>query len=111
MIVRFSTGGRGRDPSTRGSALELSPDMGSLSTGSVNFPSIILENGPRRGRPGHARMKTFGVRPEIELFDLSHVPGAPQLIQAGVMDEAAICAGCNRCERIRCLPEEAPCST
>src|SRR3954470_17750514 len=34
MIVQFSTGGRGRDPSARGSSLYLKPDMASLSTGS-----------------------------------------------------------------------------
>src|SRR5215213_44989 len=44
MIVQFSTGGRGRDPSARGSSLHLKPDMASLSTGSVNFPTIIYEN-------------------------------------------------------------------
>src|SRR5918994_5730947 len=44
MIVQFSTGGRGRDPAARGSSLYLRPDMGSLSTGSVNFPTIIYEN-------------------------------------------------------------------
>ena len=50
MIVQFSTGGRGRDPAARGSALYLKPDMASLSTGSVNFPSIIYENHPTPGR-------------------------------------------------------------
>src|SRR5688572_9440582 len=44
MIVQFSTGGRGRDHSARGSALYLRPEMASLSTGSVNFPTIIYEN-------------------------------------------------------------------
>lgn len=43
-IIQFSTGGRGRDPSARGSARDLRPDMASLSTGSVNFPTIIYEN-------------------------------------------------------------------
>jgi uncharacterized protein (DUF849 family) len=32
-------------------------------------------------------MKTHGVRPEIELFDLSHIHGARRLIDAGLMDE------------------------
>ncbi len=41
MIVQFSTGGRGRDQAARGSALYLRPDMASLSTGSVNFPTIV----------------------------------------------------------------------
>src|SRR4028119_865906 len=44
MIIQFSTGGRGRDPSPRSSALYLRPDMASLSTGSVNFPTIIYAN-------------------------------------------------------------------
>src|ERR1700730_16606265 len=44
MIVQFSTGGRGRDPAARGNALELRPDMASLATGSVNFPTIVYEN-------------------------------------------------------------------
>src|SRR6476659_9172191 len=50
MIIQFSTGGRGRDPSARGSALYLKPDMGSLSTGSVNFPTIVYENSTVRVR-------------------------------------------------------------
>ena len=44
MIVQFSTGGRGRDPAARGLALVHRPDMASLSTGSVNFPTIVYEN-------------------------------------------------------------------
>jgi 3-keto-5-aminohexanoate cleavage enzyme len=87
MIVQFSTSGRGRDPASRGNALELRPDMGSLSTGSVNFPSIVYENSPAPVTDLAARMKTYGVRPEIELFDLSHIHGARRLIEAGLMDE------------------------
>ena len=44
MIIQFSTGGRGRDPTSRGNALSQRPDMASLSTGSVNFPTIVYEN-------------------------------------------------------------------
>src|SRR3546814_5966497 len=46
MIVQFSTGGRGRGAEQRGSMLHLKPDMASLATGSVNFPSMIYENPP-----------------------------------------------------------------
>src|ERR671927_1284012 len=70
MIVQFSTGGRGRDPSARGSALYLRPDMASLSTGSVNFPTIIYENHTTLVEDLAAKMKDSGVRPEIEIFDL-----------------------------------------
>ncbi len=87
MIVQFSTGGRGRDPAARGNALELRPDMASLSTGSVNFPTIVYENPAILVTDLAAKMKTFGVRPEIELFDLSHIHGARRLIEAGLMDD------------------------
>src|SRR3954468_20385270 len=87
MIIQFSTGGRGRDPSTRGNALELRPDMASLSTGSVNFPTIVYENSAALVSDLASRMKQHSVRPEIELFDLSHIHGARRLIDAGLMDE------------------------
>jgi 3-keto-5-aminohexanoate cleavage enzyme len=86
MIVQFSTGGRGRDPSQRGSALYLKPDMASLSTGSVNFPTIVYENGAAFVEDLAAKMKEFGVLPEIEIFDLSHLHGAKRLVEAGLMN-------------------------
>src|ERR1700709_481026 len=79
MIVQFSTGGRGRDQAARGSALVHRPDMASLSTGSVNFPTIVYENSATLVTDLATRMKTYGVRPEIEIFDLSHLPGARRL--------------------------------
>ena len=87
MIVQFSTGGRGRDPASRGNALELHPDMASLSTGSVNFPTIIYENSASLVADLATKMQANGVRPEIELFDLSHIYGARRLVDAGLMDE------------------------
>ena len=87
MIVQFSTGGRGRDQAARGSSLHLKPDMASLSTGSVNFPSIVYENATALVEDLATKMRDFGVRPEIEIFDLSHIHGARRLIDAGLMDE------------------------
>ena len=87
MIVQFSTGGRGRDPAARSSALHLRPDMASLSTGSVNFPTIIYENAPALVDDLAAKMQQHGVRPEIEVFDLSHIHGARRLVERGLMDE------------------------
>src|SRR4051794_4670062 len=87
MIIQFSTGGRGRDPSARGSALYLKPDMASLSTGSVNFPTIVYENHTTLVEDLAGKMKDNGVRPEIEIFDLSHIHGARRLIDKGLMDE------------------------
>jgi 3-keto-5-aminohexanoate cleavage enzyme len=85
MIVQFSTGGRGRDPSARGLSLVHRPDMASLSTGSVNFPTIIYENHATLVVDLATRMKEFAIAPEIEIFDLSHIHGAKRLIEAGLM--------------------------
>jgi 3-keto-5-aminohexanoate cleavage enzyme len=88
MIVQFSTGGRGRDQAARGSALPLRPDMASLSTGSVNFPTIVYENSAALVEDLATKMRDNGIKPEIEIFDLSHIHGARRLIDAGVMGEA-----------------------
>lgn len=87
MIIQFSTGGRGRDASARGSALHLKPDMASLATGSVNFPTIVYEN-PAAFVDGLAsQMKNFGVLPEIEVFDLSHIYAAKRLADMDLITE------------------------
>ena len=88
MIVQFSTGGRGRDQAARGSALPLRPDMASLSTGSVNFPTIVYENSPALVEDLATKMRDNAVKPEIEIFDLSHIHGARRLVEAGLMGEA-----------------------
>jgi 3-keto-5-aminohexanoate cleavage enzyme len=87
MIVQFSTGGRGRDPSQRGSALYLRPDMASLSTGSVNFPTIVYENSPALVEDLATRMHKLGIKPEIEVFDLSMLHSARGLAERGLLDE------------------------
>jgi 3-keto-5-aminohexanoate cleavage enzyme len=87
MIIQFSTGGRGRDPSARGSALHLKPDMASLATGSVNFPTIIYENSATFVEGLAAQMKQHGVLPEIEVFDLSHIYGARQLVDLRLISD------------------------
>jgi 3-keto-5-aminohexanoate cleavage enzyme len=87
MIIQFSTGGRGRDPGARGSALYLKPDMASLSTGSVNFPTIVYENSAALVRDLATRMREYRVWPEIEIFDLSHIHAARRLVDEGFMDD------------------------
>lgn len=87
MIIQFSTGGRGRDPAARGLSLIHRPDMASLSTGSVNFPTIVYENHTTLVTDLATQMKTHGIAPEIEIFDLSHIHGAKRLIEAGLMSD------------------------
>lgn len=85
MIVQFSTGGRGREPAQRGAMLHLKPDMASLATGSVNFPTIVYENGPAFVRELAARMLELDVKPEIEVFDLAMLYAAAELAGEGLL--------------------------
>jgi len=73
MIVQFSTGGRSGSGRERGGMLPLRPDMASLSVGSNNFPTRVYENSPDLVDWLASEMATYGVKPEIEAFDLSHI--------------------------------------
>jgi uncharacterized protein (DUF849 family) len=53
--------------------LPLRPDMASLTVGSNNFPTRVYENSPDLVDWLAAEMRTYGVKPEIEAFDLSHI--------------------------------------
>jgi len=87
MIIQFSTGGRGRDQAARGAMLHLRPDMASLATGSVNFPSTIYENPPAFVEDLARSMQALGVKPEIEVFDLAMLYNAANLAKKGLIDE------------------------
>ena len=73
MIVQFSTGGRSGAGKARGGMLPLRPDMASLAVGSNNFPNRVYENPPDLVDWLASEMLSYGVKPEIEAFDLSHV--------------------------------------
>src|ERR1044071_859932 len=69
MIIQFSTGGRGRQLDERGAMLYLRPDMASLATGSVNFPTSIYENPPDFIEALAREMLAHEIKPEVEIFD------------------------------------------
>ena len=83
MIVQLSTGGRSGAGAARGGMLPLQPDMASLSVGSNNFPTRVYENPPDLIDWLAAEMATYGVKPEVEAFDLSHILKAHQMWRAG----------------------------
>ena len=85
MIVQFSTGGRGREQSARGAMLHLKPDMASLATGSVNFPTNIYENPPDFVEGLAKTMLEQGIKPEIEVFDLAMLYNAANLVTKGLL--------------------------
>jgi uncharacterized protein (DUF849 family) len=89
MIVQFSTGGRGRDMSERGSMLHLDPEMASLATGSVNFPTSVYSNPPDFVEDLARTMRDRGIKPEIEIFDLAMLYNAARLVDKGLLEAPA----------------------
>ena len=85
MIVQFSTGGRGRQLEARGAMLYLKPDMASLATGSVNFPTIVYENPPDFVRNLATTMRDGEIKPEIEVFDLAMLYNTVDLVAEGLI--------------------------
>ena len=86
IITQVSTGGRSGAGRERGGMLHLRPDMASLASGSVNFPTRVYDNAPDLVDWLAAEMKAHGVKPEIEAFDLSMIFSAVNLHKAGRID-------------------------
>ncbi len=83
MIVQLSTGGRSGTGHERGGMLPLKPDMASLTVGSNNFPTRVYENSPDLVDWLASEMLKYGVKPEIEAFDLSHIFQSVKMAQDG----------------------------
>jgi len=87
MITQVSTGGRSGAGHERGGMLSLRPDMASLATGSVNFPTRVYDNSPELIDWLASEMLAHGIKPEVEAFDLS------MIFQAAAMQRAGKIAG------------------
>jgi len=87
MIIQFSTGGRGREQAKRGAMLYLKPDMASLATGSVNFPTQIYENPPDFVEGLAKTMLENDIKPEVEVFDLAMLYNAANLVKKGLLKD------------------------
>src|SRR5207249_5403159 len=83
MITQVSTGGRSGAGRERGGMLSLRPDMASLATGSVNFPTRVYDNAPDLVEWLAGQMLEYGIKPEVEAFDLSMIFQAASLAAAG----------------------------
>jgi 3-keto-5-aminohexanoate cleavage enzyme len=86
MITQVSTGGRSGAGRERGGMLSLKPDMASLATGSVNFPTRVYDNAPDLVDWLAAEMKAHGIKPEVEAFDLSMIFQAAAMQKDGGID-------------------------
>ena len=88
LIIQISTGGRaGMEYEQRCERLSLKPEMASLTTGSVNFPSSVYVNSPDLISALAKDMKTHGIKPEIEVFDTSMIQNALNLSGQGLIDQ------------------------
>ena len=83
MVIQFSTGGRSGAGKMRGGMLPLAPDMASLSVGSNNVPTRVYENPPDLVDWLASEMITYGIKPEVEAFDLSHILKAAEMHRKG----------------------------
>jgi 3-keto-5-aminohexanoate cleavage enzyme len=87
LIIQISTGGRaGMAYEQRSDRLALRPEMASLTTGSVNFPDSVYANSPELIERLARDMKTYGIKPEMEIFDVSMIRNAVDLAERGLAD-------------------------
>ena len=85
LITQISTGGRaGTAYEQRCERLRLKPEMASLTTGSVNFPDSVYENSPSLIASLAADMQKQGIKPEMEIFDVSMISNAVALAEQGL---------------------------
>ncbi|HEX5038486.1 MAG TPA: 3-keto-5-aminohexanoate cleavage protein, partial [bacterium] len=89
-ILQVSTGGAVGDSfESRAEPLEAGPDMASLNSGSVNFGDEVFANPLPFVEFLAQRMGRKGIKPEIEVYDLSHVETAVRLIERGEIQSPA----------------------
>ena len=88
LIIQISTGGRaGMEYEKRSERLSLKPEMASLTTGSVNFPSSVYANSPDLISALAKDMKNYDIKPEIEVFDISMIQNALDLTDRELMTQ------------------------
>lgn len=86
-IIQPSTGGAvGMSADERLQPLNLRPEMATLSTGTVNFGDDVFMNSPEYIEVFAKRMKEFGVKPEIEVFEVGMINNALRLVKKGLVE-------------------------
>ena len=90
MIINLTTSGLNLTGAnvreTRLQSVELRPEICSLDIGSLNFQDKPFINSPSWGRTAAEKMRKYGVKPEIEVFDVGHVDQAIHWIDEGLID-------------------------
>ncbi len=69
----------------------LKPEICTLDCGSINFgDEYVYISTPPMLREMAARVKTIGVKPELEVFDLGHLEFAKQMLKEGLLEPKAL---------------------
>lgn len=118
LLISGSCSGRvHREFWQRSEVLDLQPDFGSLTLGSLNFPKQASVNSPEMIQRLARTMQSRGVMAEMEIFDLGMAEYASFLIRKGFIERpyyANLFLGSlgtisatpeNLCTLIRALPE------
>ena len=91
VIIQISTGGRapldGVDVGTwRMDPLNLLPEMGSYTPGSVNLGPIVYQNDAKLTKDMAVKYKELGIKPQIEVFDTNMISNAQNLVKQGLLE-------------------------
>ncbi|MGB5931739.1 MAG: 3-keto-5-aminohexanoate cleavage protein [Anaerolineae bacterium] len=65
----------------------LRSEICSLDLGSINFRDAAFVNSPEWGKTAAERMREYGVKPEIEAFDVGHIYQALDWIEEDLIDD------------------------
>jgi 3-keto-5-aminohexanoate cleavage enzyme len=86
IVRQFSTGGAvGMSVEERIAALELAPEMATLTLGTCNFGEDVFENSLPTIRTILERIRRFGIVPELEIFDDGMLATADVLFAKGLL--------------------------
>ncbi len=86
ILQQFSTGGAvGMGVEERIAALELKPEMATLTLGTCNFGEDVFENPLPTIRTILERIRRFGITPELEIFDVGMLATADVLFAKGLL--------------------------
>ena len=87
-IIQYSTGGAVGSPlQKRLDPLVLSPEMATLSMGTMNFGAEIYENSQQTIMALAELMQEKNISPELEIFDLGMLESVQHYVKNGVLPE------------------------
>src|SRR5438270_10252339 len=88
VITQVSTGGAvGMSADERLQSIECRPDMATLTTGTVNFGKGVFINNQELVETFASRLRTYGIVPEIEIFDVGMLDEAMRLRSMGLISD------------------------